>query len=53
MWTDRTGFYKIEAQYLGLGNNKIILHKSNGFKIAVDVDEMSSKDIEYSQRELW
>lgn len=49
-WTDRTGAFKVEAQFLGLNDGKINLHKTNGVKIAVDVSKMSVDDIEYVEK---
>ncbi|RDA90419.1 hypothetical protein CP533_6963 [Ophiocordyceps camponoti-saundersi (nom. inval.)] len=46
-WTDRTGSFSVEAQFLGLKDGKIQLHKMNGVKIAVPVAKMSRGDLEY------
>ncbi|PHH79969.1 hypothetical protein CDD80_3254 [Ophiocordyceps camponoti-rufipedis] len=46
-WTDRTGSFSVEAQFLGLKDGKIQLHKTNGVKIAVPVAKMSRGDLEY------
>lgn len=46
-WTDRTGSFKVEAQFLGCRDGKIHLHKVNGVKIAVPVSKMALRDIEY------
>ncbi|KAK3816515.1 MAG: SLA1 homology domain 1, SHD1-domain-containing protein [Benniella sp.] len=50
MWTDRSGNYKVEAEYLGFHDGKISLHKMNGVKIAVPVREMSQIDIFYVEQ---
>ncbi|KAF8924998.1 cytoskeletal protein binding protein [Dissophora ornata] len=50
MWTDRSGKYKVEAEYLGFHDGKISLHKLNGVKIAVPVREMSQEDITYVEK---
>lgn len=50
MWTDRSGKYKVEAEYLGFHDGKISLHKMNGVKIAVPVREMSQEDITYVEK---
>ncbi|KAI1306540.1 cytoskeletal protein binding protein [Mortierella claussenii] len=50
MWTDRSGKYKVEAEYLGFHDGKISLHKLNGVKIAVPVREMSQEDINYVEK---
>lgn len=49
-WTDRSKTFKVEAQFLGLKDGKINLHKTNGIKIAVPVDKMAVEDLEYVER---
>ena len=49
-WTDRSGSFKVEAQFLGLKDGKIHLHKLNGVKIAVPVVKMAIEDIEYVEK---
>ena len=49
-WTDRTGSFKVEAQYLGLTDGKIQLHKLNGVKILVPLTKMSVEDVNYVER---
>ena len=49
-WTDRTGSFKVDAEYIGCTDGKIHLHKSNGVKIAVPVVKMSIEDLEYVER---
>lgn len=49
-WTDRTGNFKVEAQFIGYKDGKINLHKLNGVKIAVPVGKMSLEDLEYVER---
>lgn len=46
-WTDRSGSFSVEAQFLGLKDGKIHLHKMNGVKIAVPIGKMSRADLEY------
>lgn len=46
-WTDRSGSFKVEAQFIGLKDSKIHLHKLNGVKIAVPVAKMATEDLEY------
>ena len=46
-WTDRSGTFKVEAEFIGLRDNKIHLHKLNGVKIAVPVAKMAVEDLEY------
>lgn len=49
-WTDRSGAFKVEAQFIGLKDGKIHLHKLNGVKIAVPVVKMAIEDLEYVER---
>lgn len=49
-WTDRSGTFKVEAQFIGCVEGKIHLHKMNGVKIAVAASKMSIEDIEYVER---
>ncbi|KAI0398409.1 hypothetical protein F5Y17DRAFT_2273 [Xylariaceae sp. FL0594] len=51
-WTDRSKSFSVEAQFLGLKDGKINLHKMNGVKIAVPLAKMSMEDIEYVERTL-
>ncbi|KAK4560829.1 cytoskeletal protein binding protein [Recurvomyces mirabilis] len=46
-WTDRSGTFKVEAEFIGLRDGKIHLHKNNGVKIAVPVSKMAVEDLEY------
>lgn len=46
-WTDRSKSFSVEAQFLGLRDGKIHLHKLNGVKIAVPITKMSREDLEY------
>jgi hypothetical protein len=49
-WTDRTKAFTVEAQYIGLLDGKIQLHKVNGIKIAVPIAKMSVEDLEYVEK---
>lgn len=49
-WTDRSGSFKVEAEFLTIKDNKIHLHKVNGVKIAVPVAKMAIEDLEYVER---
>lgn len=49
-WTDRSKSFSVDAQFLGLKDGKINLHKVNGVKIAVPIAKMSSQDLEYVER---
>ncbi|KAI5462933.1 hypothetical protein BGZ63DRAFT_422344 [Mariannaea sp. PMI_226] len=46
-WTDRSKSFSVEAQFLGLKDGKLHLHKMNGVKIAVPISKMSREDLEY------
>lgn len=50
-WTDRTGAFKVEAQFLAYHNGKIRLHKINGVKIDVPVQKMCVEDLRYIEQE--
>ncbi|BGP15767.1 hypothetical protein JCM10213_007937 [Rhodosporidiobolus nylandii] len=47
VWKDRTGQFKVEAEFLGLNANKIRLHKMNGVIIEVPLEKMSHEDTAY------
>lgn len=49
-WTDRSKSFSVEAQFLGIKDGKINLHKVNGVKIAVPVEKMSHEDLEFVER---
>ncbi|RAH83867.1 hypothetical protein BO86DRAFT_308612 [Aspergillus japonicus CBS 114.51] len=49
-WTDRTKTFTVEAQFIGLMDGKIHLHKQNGIKIAVPIMKMSVEDLEYVEK---
>lgn len=49
-WTDRSGSFKVEAQFLGFTDGKIQLHKLNGVKISVPIQKMSVPDVQYVER---
>lgn len=50
VWTDVSGSFKVEAEFIGLNDGKIHLHKNNGVKIAVPVTKMSLPDLEYVEK---
>ena len=50
IWVDRTGTFKVEAQFIGCANGKIHLHKANGVKIAVAAEKLSEEDLVYVER---
>lgn len=49
-WKDRTGQFKVEAEFLGMNGSKIRLHKLNGVIIEVPVEKMSPEDTAYIKR---
>ncbi|CAE6407278.1 unnamed protein product [Rhizoctonia solani] len=49
-WHDRTGQFKVEAEFLGIENGKIKLHKSNGVIIDVPSAKMSPEDMAYVEK---
>jgi hypothetical protein len=49
-WTDRSGTFKVEAQFLGLTDGKIQLHKLNGVKISVPLVKMSVEDVKFVEK---
>jgi len=49
-WTDHSGSFKVDAQFIGVADGKIHLHKVNGVKIAVPVAKMSPADLEYVEK---
>ena len=51
IWHDKTGQFRVEAEFLGLSNGKIRLHKINGVIIEVPVEKMSPDDIAYIKKE--
>ncbi|KAH8929679.1 hypothetical protein BT69DRAFT_1256049 [Atractiella rhizophila] len=53
VWKDRTGQFKVEAEFLGYNNErreKIRLHKLNGVIVEVPLAKMSSEDIEHLKK---
>ncbi|KAI9373174.1 hypothetical protein BJX61DRAFT_397962 [Aspergillus egyptiacus] len=49
-WVDRSKTFTVEAQFIGLQDGKIHLHKTNGIKIAVPIPKMSFEDLEYVEK---
>ena len=49
-WTDHSGSFRVEAQFVGVADGKIHLHKVNGVKIAVPVSKMSPEDLAYVEK---
>ncbi|PVG01079.1 hypothetical protein CPB86DRAFT_812654 [Serendipita vermifera] len=47
IWHDRTGQFRVEAEFKGYENGKIRLHKLNGVIIEVPSEKMSAEDMKY------
>lgn len=45
VWKDLTGNFKVEAEFLGVSNGKVRLHKVNGVVIDVPLQKMSHEDV--------
>ncbi|RXK37875.1 hypothetical protein M231_04874 [Tremella mesenterica] len=50
VWNDKTGQFKVEAEYLGMNGAKVRLHKTNGVIIEVPVEKMSNEDTQLIKR---
>ncbi|EDO17119.1 hypothetical protein Kpol_1025p40 [Vanderwaltozyma polyspora DSM 70294] len=50
IWEDRSGTFKVEAQFIGCKEGKVHLHKANGVKIAVAAEKLSDDDLVYVER---
>ncbi|KAJ3338312.1 cytoskeletal protein binding protein [Gonapodya sp. JEL0774] len=46
-WTDKTGTFKVDAEFLTFGEGKVNLHKTNGVKIAVPLEKLCASDQEF------
>ncbi|OHB69806.1 MAG: hypothetical protein A2V70_14720 [Planctomycetes bacterium RBG_13_63_9] len=49
-WTDATGSFKIEAEFLGLDGDKVRLRKSNGRVITVPLQKLSDADQQFARK---
>ncbi|KZO91376.1 hypothetical protein CALVIDRAFT_505787 [Calocera viscosa TUFC12733] len=47
IWHDKTGQFRVEAEFLGYANGKLKLHKINGVIIEVPSEKMSPEDMAY------
>lgn len=47
IWTNRSGLSKIQAQFLGIKDDKILLLKLEGIKISVPREKLSFQDLAY------
>jgi len=50
-WTDNTGTYRVEAEYVGVEDGKVLLAK-DGKQIAVPLERLCKEDQEYVQQRL-
>ncbi|SCV00548.1 LANO_0F07426g1_1 [Lachancea nothofagi CBS 11611] len=50
VWVDRSGTFKVEAEFIGCVEGKVHLHKVNGVKIAVAADKLCLEDLERVER---
>nr|2HBP_A Chain A, Cytoskeleton assembly control protein SLA1 [Saccharomyces cerevisiae] len=50
LWVDRSGTFKVDAEFIGCAKGKIHLHKANGVKIAVAADKLSNEDLAYVEK---
>ncbi|KDN49560.1 hypothetical protein K437DRAFT_273215 [Tilletiaria anomala UBC 951] len=47
IWHDKSGQFKVDAEFLGFNSGKIRLHKMNGVVIEVAIEKMSVPDIQF------
>ncbi|KAK4684569.1 actin cytoskeleton-regulatory complex protein SLA1, partial [Tremellales sp. Uapishka_1] len=52
VWNDKSGQFKVEAEFLGMNGAKIRLHKLNGVIIEVPLEKMSNEDNQLIKRHL-
>ncbi|EJD00905.1 uncharacterized protein FOMMEDRAFT_141675 [Fomitiporia mediterranea MF3/22] len=50
-WHDRTGQFKVDAEFLGFSGGKLRLHKTNGVVIEVPAEKMSMEDLKFIDRQ--
>ncbi|SCU84566.1 LAFA_0D10682g1_1 [Lachancea sp. 'fantastica'] len=50
IWVDRSGTFKVEAEFIACVEGKVHLHKANGVKIAVAADKLCLEDLERVER---
>ncbi|KAJ3303862.1 cytoskeletal protein binding protein [Kappamyces sp. JEL0829] len=46
-WKDKTGKFTVEAAYIGISENKVQLHKTNGVIIGVPLDKLDDAALSY------
>lgn len=47
LWSDRSGKFKVEAEYVALADGKVTLLKTSGGKVTVGLDVLSERDREF------
>ena len=43
-WSDSSGSFKLEATYLGVNDDKVVLRKTNGQEVSVPLSRLSIQD---------
>ena len=46
-WVDKSGNFKVDAEFLGVSDGKAHLHKTNGVRIAVPLEKLDTSNIKY------
>ncbi len=49
-WTDSSGTFSVEAEFVELADGNVLLKKQDGTKIKLPLDKLSSKDQEAARR---
>lgn len=50
IWTDRSGHFRVEAELLGLKDDRVVLRKLNEVKIAVPMVKLAVEDLKYVEQ---
>lgn len=50
LWTSRNGQFQVEAKYMGYQGGKVSLHKLNGTRVSVALDQLCERDKEFVYR---
>jgi hypothetical protein len=50
-WSDNTGGFKVEAEFVSFGSGKVRLRKADGSEIQVPLERLSEADVEYVRGE--
>ncbi|KAI8901228.1 hypothetical protein BC833DRAFT_578422 [Globomyces pollinis-pini] len=46
-WSDKSGKFKVQAEFVGITENKVQLHKTNGVTIGVPFDKLDDNALDY------